>query len=817
MFEFSDILYHKISLPEWLMPFIKLPEFLRLRGVRLSNVDSFEFKDFNGPTRWEHGIAVASLAQRCARQRGLSERDTVHLVLASLLHDVGTPPFAHTVEYVLDDFDHEAESQRLLGERSDELFHPERPIFASQLPQFRRMCEALGRELKLSLDPDEVARLIIGDGDLGPLVQGTVDLDNADNVTRACLYLGIDVDASVPIKIAEWLGEQEHLPPDLEEASNPWVVKWLEYRRKLYQAFFESSHEELGRQAYLQHLMRRALDEGLPRTSLIWNTDEGLLHAMESADGERPSMLRPSLRELIQRYRLIENPTKVAQIEIENEEVLRVLRHPRAAAWIERELTGPGFEAMAILIMRRHGGSESPTLFPPARGTLLVFKLGPSFKKEQLPLSWQSQLGFKGGRQKLTVSLSRAISSHLPLWTKERPWLKLTTTRRTSIRDNLDGIGDWSFRLSRNEGIHSYPSTFVYAIPANFILALGLKGELIVDPFGGTGQTAVETVKYGGRAVTGDVNTIACMVARAKLTYLPHNTRERLRSLFSDEIRSTPPDEPPCFELADKWFHPETMLELCSIRNFVQRQKDDATRNFLYACFSAVLTLCTGRRGEQHGYFADNCPLPTNKRQPDYQDSVELFLRKVKRNLSALERFYATLQRHEQDPATELGRASVVRADVMRANPADYGVEAGSVSAIITSPPYLCMSDYALGQRLSYQWLAQEAMEADFRGELGARRLRFSSESAIEQYFTGLKSFAKLARNMVHCEGFLATVLGAPVAKRFTSVDVFREFDEILKAEGFEHIWHRERPINWHRNHGYSRLNTERLMVHVAV
>lgn len=37
---FSDTLYGKIEIPDWLIPFIKAPEFLRLRGVRLSNVDS---------------------------------------------------------------------------------------------------------------------------------------------------------------------------------------------------------------------------------------------------------------------------------------------------------------------------------------------------------------------------------------------------------------------------------------------------------------------------------------------------------------------------------------------------------------------------------------------------------------------------------------------------------------------------------------------------------------------------------------------------------------------------------------------------------
>src|SRR3954466_3980120 len=99
--KFTDILYGTVEMPDWIIPFLKLPEFVRLRGVRLSNVDSYEFKDFNGPTRWDHCIGVAHLAMRYCKKKSISDIDAIHLVLAALLHDIATPPFAHTVEYVI--------------------------------------------------------------------------------------------------------------------------------------------------------------------------------------------------------------------------------------------------------------------------------------------------------------------------------------------------------------------------------------------------------------------------------------------------------------------------------------------------------------------------------------------------------------------------------------------------------------------------------------------------------------------------------------------------------------------------------------------
>ena len=53
--DFHDMLYGKITVPDYLGDFIRLPEFLRLRDVRLSNTDSILFKDFGRVSRWEHG------------------------------------------------------------------------------------------------------------------------------------------------------------------------------------------------------------------------------------------------------------------------------------------------------------------------------------------------------------------------------------------------------------------------------------------------------------------------------------------------------------------------------------------------------------------------------------------------------------------------------------------------------------------------------------------------------------------------------------------------------------------------------------------
>ncbi|MBS0264124.1 MAG: HD domain-containing protein [Planctomycetes bacterium] len=817
MIEFTDILYGTLQLPDWLVPFLKIPEFVRLRGVRLSNVDSFQFKDFGGPSRWEHGIAVAWLALRCAEKREMLERDRVHLTLAALLHDVATPPFAHTAEYVLEGFDHELESQNLLCSRGDQDFAVDTPVFASQLPQFRTICEQLSKSIGVKVDPDEVARMVVGDGDFGFLVHGSVDLDNADNVTRACRYLGIEVDPTIPPRVADWLAVRQSPPTELDAISDPAVAEWREYRTALYGRFLNSGDEELGRQAFLQHLMRRAIRAGMSRRSLIWNTDERFLLQLENLRDPDEHVRDASIEELTQRYRLLEAAQKVAHVDIDRENLLNVISQPQAVSWIEDTISSRWFQPFVMVIKARHAKSvRHKDLFPPSPGALLVFKLGGRVREGNLPNCLRRSGANLPDDATVTVkNFSQRLLPRLVEWGATRPWGQPNTERKTSIVNNLGSFGNWGFRLSRNDSCHPYPGTFVHAIPAGLIVALGLQGDIIVDPFGGTGQTAVEGAKLGCTVVSGDSNSIACLATRARITFLDAASRQRLRAISRQAISSSAHAVIPDFNLKDKWFHKKTFGELLQIKHFIDKRREPTAQQFLMACFSAIITSCTGRKGKEHGYFADNTPLEKGIECPPYQDAIALFLARIERNLQTTEALYAQFERDGKTAETELSRCRAVRANVRDGRIGDYGVSEGSVGAIITSPPYLCMADYSLGQRLSYYLTMPDQLDIDCDAEFGKRRERFNRERALEEYRKGILQFATLSKGMLRSGGFLATVLGTPTALDFSKLDMISEFDSILADMGFELLWNVWRPINWHRNHGYARLKRERVAVHL--
>ena len=812
-----DLLYGAVTVPTELVPFLRIPELVRLRGVRLSNVDSIEFKDLNGPSRWEHAVGVLHLASLCADTRGMADVDRLHLQLAALLHDVATPPFAHTAEYVLADYDHELETSRLLAERTSEDVAPGATVFSSEISRFRDACRTLARETRTKIDPDEVARMVIGEGDNGFLISGTLDLDNADNVTRASLCMGIEVDRHVPERLAKYLAHCDSAPLSLETSEDPDIRCWLTYRREMYGAFYGASSVEHGREAFLQHLFRKAVDLGVSRRSLVWNTDEGFLGMLECLHDERRDPQSQALRESVRRYRLLEDPFPVLSLDLYSADQFRALKSPDAASWIERELTTPSCESIVSIPARRFEPSaDADQLIEPAVGQFEWFKLGHGIVPSALPAWLQAEVSPHLTGHRLLLALQRAVRAHLGRWATEKPWLVPSTNRTERARERLEAMGDWSFRQTRNASLHTYPSTFVHAIPASLIHALGIAGELVVDPFGGTGNTAVEAVKAGGSAISGDSNLIATLIAKVRLTYLDVHQRKWISDVSSSSADHGGVLQSPAFPQIEKWHHPATLDELCRIRHFVLSIDDPAIKNFASIAFSAILPNTTARRGEQHGFFADNTPLAKGMLEPPYVDAVQLFVDRLHRNLTLVEATFASLERDGRDVQSELARAHVVRVDARQGAPADYGIEPGSAAAIVTSPPYVGMTDYTLGHRLSYHWLFPESFGTDFEAELGARRmrLRVTPQTALKNYVDGIAEFAQSASRLIRPGGYLALVLGKPMARAFAESDVLGMVDDSLAGAGFTPVWNTWRSISWSRNHSYRRLTTERLSVH---
>lgn len=286
----ADPLYGPSLLPSWLEDLVHSPEIQRLRGVRLINTSSPNLAALSDTRRYTHTLGVLRLALEVEGNlsaSGWSQIDRQSLLAAVLAHDAGTPPFGHVFEYLLragHGWSHEAMVREVL--------------FADYDPATIHHQILPGRELRLGramtshgLNLETVASLVNGQGPLGTLLAGTVDVDNMDNVWRMASMLGLVPFSDGPLRLASLLGADCE-GPIFETKAVPLLSAWADLRSRVYRVLaFESSN--LKGQAMLTDCIVAALESGIMGRPEWWWTDDQLLYQFER---------HPATKQVAQRF-----------------------------------------------------------------------------------------------------------------------------------------------------------------------------------------------------------------------------------------------------------------------------------------------------------------------------------------------------------------------------------------------------------------------------------------------------------------------------------------------------------------------------------
>lgn len=247
MLSWSDRLYGRLDLPDSARRLASsCPLLLRLREIRMPNVPFLTFPSFAGVTRYEHSLGVAHLAWWWAKRNGLHETDREAFTLAALYHDAATPALSHLFEEFLSTrgFDHETELSNVLGADSVIPGKEYAQIFLGREPKLRQELNTRA-EIGERLSVPGIVRLIRKEDPLGAALQGSIDLDNIDNVIRAASAMGLMHDRSLhPYEVASeliWEDDELHLSSDAGRA----ISIWHEVRARLYGAILGNKEEFL--------------------------------------------------------------------------------------------------------------------------------------------------------------------------------------------------------------------------------------------------------------------------------------------------------------------------------------------------------------------------------------------------------------------------------------------------------------------------------------------------------------------------------------------------------------------------------------------
>lgn len=271
-----DPLYGRIELTKYEYKLISLPEVQRLRGIRMCNINSLLVTGASEISRFEHTIGVLRLMKEWISSHQISEIVANDLIAAAVLHDMQTGPFGHSLQYVLED--NEVEGNFI----HDDITHGRKNYYHQDLVANASFSgRPFGAEALLGDRWRSVGNLIKGNGPLGPLIAGTMDLDNIDNVVRLAYHVGVakSGDATIALGLARDLdikdGELNFSIAAVEK-----IHRWQEIRKDLYELLL-LDWAEFSAKAMFTRAIEIAIAKDLLGANSWVHTDSELLAILE--------------------------------------------------------------------------------------------------------------------------------------------------------------------------------------------------------------------------------------------------------------------------------------------------------------------------------------------------------------------------------------------------------------------------------------------------------------------------------------------------------------------------------------------------------
>lgn len=241
-------------------------------------------------------------------------------------------------------------------------------------------------------------------------------------------------------------------------------------------------------------------------------------------------------------------------------------------------------------------------------------------------------------------------------------------------------------------GLHRFPAKYIPQVPRWALREFARPGDVVLDPFLGSGTTLVEAACFPVQAIGLDFDPLAVEIALAKADPPSSNAVEVAWRALMSEWRDQGDERSrlPMIGVTndEHWFDASTRRSLSGLLAALEAvDPPPKVRRFLLVLLSSILRRVSRADDQSMKTYVSG----TNPKQPPPVEDV--LGRAYERALSGLREF--ELQR---DPIA--GRPTITRGDAR-----DLQLPDGSVDLIVTSPPYLDSVDYQYNLMAEYFWL----------------------------------------------------------------------------------------------------------------
>lgn len=355
----------------------------------------------------------------------------------------------------------------------------------------------------------------------------------------------------------------------------------------------------------------------------------------------------------------------------------------------------------------------------------------------------------------------------------------------------LAGAVDWEFAevdtqyLTHN--IHRYSGKFIPQIAGTAIDILTQKGDVVLDSYMGSGTTLLEASLRERNSVGIDLNPLATLISEVKNTcvneedlaeihaclipYVERMSSGRQLSFFDlsfDDEKCKRKYSDNAWRTEDqwnrKWYQEDVLLQLVDIYSCIDVIENEKARNIALVAFSDIL-----RRSSN-----------ASSRYPNV-----MFDKNAKKKPLPAKAFLESLY-HVIDAVSLLTKELAGKkysTKILQGNNLAIPIEAETIDAIISHPPYIAAIPYAEYGSLSLSWLGYDRKELDSKLTGGKRH----SPKVVTRFEEDYKRYFIESYRVLKPEHYMFLMVGNPVShgEKINLCDMTIQYAESV---GFHHV-----------------------------
>jgi tRNA G10 N-methylase Trm11 len=265
-------------------------------------------------------------------------------------------------------------------------------------------------------------------------------------------------------------------------------------------------------------------------------------------------------------------------------------------------------------------------------------------------------------------------------------------------------------------------------------------GDLVLDPYGGSGITAVEALMNSRRAINVDINPMAIFLTSTLIMPVKQNELSQAFQEVKEEYLSKEPNTEEEIKKAlkkyhaclpkklklpkgsdvdtvDELFSDKQLVQLALLKSLIKKQKNENIRNTLLLMFSGMvskinLTYHVGKSAGDTGIGGGNSSAFQYYRYRIAPNPTEINLMKY------LEIRYQKISEAKKDMEYFINERTVENAQIVKGTATDLSfIHNESVDYIYTDPPYGKKIPYLDLSTMWNAWLDLDITEDDYKLE----------------------------------------------------------------------------------------------------